>query len=178
MSMSYFIVPNIKTSCEGAFPDGLSFFFEQLEGYYETSEVSQVSTILDLDLSLFQNIDYALEVRNTPDEEPFWQNIDLVLMTVNAFISKINESPDYHLFVRHIQDKVKPNEQLLRSANIKDKEKAFNWLEESYEEDDEMFPPDRGFLRNYGIVRELEELRKLIECFKISGSTKIKLVYL
>ncbi len=71
MGMSYFIVPNSKTSCEGGFPDGLSFFFEQLEGYYETSEVSQVSEILDIDLSLFQNIDYALEVRNTPDETPF-----------------------------------------------------------------------------------------------------------
>ena len=178
MGMSYFIVPNCETSCEGTFPNGLSFFFEQFEGYYETSEVSQVSRILGIDLSLFQSIDYDLAVRNTPDEKPFWQNIDSVLKTVNAFINKIEESPDYHLFVRHIKDTIKPDAQTLRSANIQDKERALNWLEKSYEESNEMFPPDRGFLRNSEIVKELKEIKALIACFKKSGAIEVKLVYL
>jgi hypothetical protein len=176
--MSYFIVPNSETSCEGDFPDGLSFFFEQLEGYYETSEVSQVSELLEIDLSLFQEMDYALEVRNTPDEAPFWQNIDSVVLTVNTLINKIAENPDYYLFVRHITDKQKPDRQILLSANIKNKARAFDWFEKSYEQEPEMFPPNTGFLKNNEITTELKGLGALLDCYKKSGADKIKLVYL
>ena len=56
--MSYNLIPNKESKCENDFPGGLSFFFEQVEGYGETAEVEQVSRLLDIDLRIFQDIDY------------------------------------------------------------------------------------------------------------------------
>ncbi|HEX8506108.1 MAG TPA: hypothetical protein VF630_12135, partial [Hymenobacter sp.] len=52
--MDYYIIPEEETACEDSFPDGLSFFFEQVGGYGEAAEVEQVSRILQIDLSVFQ----------------------------------------------------------------------------------------------------------------------------
>lgn len=117
-------------------------------------------------------------MRKTPDETPFWQSIDLVLAIVNDFINKINESPEYYLFIRHIQDKDIPDEKLLRSANIKNKDKAIEWVKRSYEEDGAMFPPDTGFLRTNEITNQLNEVKNLLDCYKRSSVSKIKLVYM
>ncbi len=58
MGMSYEIIPNKPTKCVNDFGEGLFFFFEQVVGYEETAEVEQVSKILDLDLSVFQDVEY------------------------------------------------------------------------------------------------------------------------
>ena len=64
IGMSYEIIPDKQTRCVNDFGNGLSFFFEQVGGYEETAEVEQVSRILKIDLSVFQDVDYNYNDKN------------------------------------------------------------------------------------------------------------------
>lgn len=72
-SMAYFLVPDKKSACSDDFPDGLSCFFEQIGGFDEKAEVAQVSKVLQIDLSIFQDVEY-----NYKDEQEVrihWHNL-------------------------------------------------------------------------------------------------------
>lgn len=74
MGMNYYIVPNKQTNCENNFGNGLSFFFEQIGGYGEAAEVEQVSKILSIDLSVFQDVEYD------PEDTAELKNIGMTLI--------------------------------------------------------------------------------------------------
>jgi hypothetical protein len=112
MGMSYFIFPNKKTSCKDNFPDRLSFFFEQLDGYDDKAEVAQVCKILHIDLSVFQDLDYNPEDQADADKHSH----DIVSFTaiVDSLIEKIKTQPDYYKKVIHILDAQKQREEMSR----------------------------------------------------------------
>jgi hypothetical protein len=103
--MNYFIYADLETEdvyneeiralCQ--FPDGLSFFFEQVGGYDDCAKVSQVSSILNIDLDLFQNIDFP----ENPDSENTWQAIDIVINKLSEFKQAIMQKPKYFEQVLH-----------------------------------------------------------------------------
>jgi hypothetical protein len=79
------------------FPNGLSFFFEQVGGYGDCAEVSQVSSILNIDLNLFQNIDFP----ENPESDETWQTIDSVINKFSEFKQAIKQNPGYFEKVLH-----------------------------------------------------------------------------
>ncbi len=86
MGMSYYLVPDRQTNCKDDFGSGLTFFFEQVGGYGETAEVEQVSKILNIDLSIFQDVEYDPE--DQAELEKHWHNLDTLTSIVSAFIAK------------------------------------------------------------------------------------------
>ena len=99
MGMTYDIIPNKQTKCANDFGNGLSFFFEQVGGYGETAEVEQVSQVLKIDLSVFQDVDYNYDDKN--DVAKHWHDIDNLISIVDTFINKIVTHPDYYKQVHH-----------------------------------------------------------------------------
>jgi hypothetical protein len=103
--MNYFIYSDIESEksydkeirdlCH--FPHGLSFFFEQVGGYGDNGEVSQVSSLLNIDLNLFQNIDFP----ENPDSDGTWQTIDNVVDKLMEFKQAIKKNPGYFEKVLH-----------------------------------------------------------------------------
>lgn len=77
----------------------LSFFFEQIGGYGDKSEVAQVSAILAIDLSVFQDYDYGTE--DLIEEKTYWKDINTFINTVEALITKIQITPNYYTHVQH-----------------------------------------------------------------------------
>ena len=105
MSMNYFIYSDIELEdkydeeirklCE--FPDGLSFFFEQVGGYDDFAEVSQVSRLLNIDLELFQKIDFP----DNPDTHETWQSLEFIIAKLTEFKQAILQNPRYFEQVLH-----------------------------------------------------------------------------
>ena len=59
MGKDYYIFTDKETDCTDDFPEGLSNFFEQVGGFGDTAEAEQVSRILGIDLSIFQDVQPA-----------------------------------------------------------------------------------------------------------------------
>src|SRR5262245_53564802 len=105
MSMNYFIFSDLDLEDNydeeilklSSFPHGLSFFFEQVGGYGERAEVSQVSRILNIDLDLFQNVDFP----ENPNSNKTWQTIDIIINKLNEFSQCIESNPQYFQKVSH-----------------------------------------------------------------------------
>src|SRR3712207_841807 len=102
MGMDYFIVPDKETDCTDDFPELLSNFFEQVAGLGETAEVRQVSRILGIDLSIFQDIEDPSV--NFQKSKKHWQDLNKFIAVVDTFIAKIKEQPDYYTKVQYNPD--------------------------------------------------------------------------
>ncbi|MFD2161500.1 hypothetical protein ACFSJU_03795 [Paradesertivirga mongoliensis] len=96
--MYYSIEANVKTSCEGQFPEGLSHFFEQIGGYGDKSMASQVEKVLKIDLSLFQHYDF---VDNPKPSSAYWLEIRKMQGLLSSLKSKIRANPNYHKHVKY-----------------------------------------------------------------------------
>ena len=105
MSMNYFIYSDIEPEDTydeeirdlSHFPYGLSFFFEQVGGYDECAEVSQVCELLNIDLDLFQNVDFP----ENPHSSKTWQTIEVVVNKLDEFSQAIKKNPKYFEKVLH-----------------------------------------------------------------------------
>lgn len=175
MGMSYEIIPNKQTKCVNNFGNGLSYFFEQIEGYNETAEVEQVSRVLNIDLSTFQDINYNYEDKN--DIEKHWHDIDTFSSCVEAFINKIKSYPDYYKQVNHNPNRNKQlneEERILDIADAVEREKQLKMLRSQpfY-----YYPPDHGYLREGRLLKDLQTLRRTLDCYKKNGVTKVRLEY-
>ncbi len=169
--MNYFIEANVASDCKGHFPDGLSYFFEQIGGYGEKSMVVQVEKLLDIDLSDFQNYDHP---EFTGSDSMYWQDIDPFETIIDSFLHKIAASPDYHQKVIYNPDtthwttsSAATPAELLQS--LKEKQQK-NLLYD--------YPMDRGFLSSGEIIIALQSLKALLGCYRAQGATAIKLTYM
>ena len=176
MGMDYYIYSNKQTSCKKEFPEQLSFFFEQIGGYGDQSEVAQVSVILDIDLSVFQNYDYGTD--NKEEEIQFWQNIDDFEKVIDDFLFKIDKNPDYFKLLKHNKNKEYYDSEMRRITKIKNQEKFIKELEKLQNKPDYLFPADYGYLSSGRIVTDLKTLKGVLTCYKKEGVTKIKLMYM
>ena len=175
MGMSYDIIPNKETKCENDFGDGLSYFFEQVEAYYETAEVEQVSRVLNIDLSVFQDINYNYEDKS--DIENHWHDIDTFVALVDTFISKIKSNPDYYKQVFYNPNRDKNLDEEQRIWQIADTAERDKKLELLRSQPFYYYPPDRGLLSEGRLLKGLQTLRRTLECYKKSGVTKVRLEY-
>ncbi|WP_157887199.1 hypothetical protein [Hymenobacter sp. PAMC 26628] len=130
MGMDYYISPNTEVKCENEFPERLSQFFEQIGGYGEFAEATQISKILDIDLSIFQDIDY--DVHDKSEDTAHWHTVDEYLSTIENFINKLTERPTYYTQVLHgaTPDNSSIANQVLRIATLhNESEAAKQWVE-------------------------------------------------
>ena len=175
MGMSYDIIPNKKTKCSNEFGEGLSFFFEQVGGYEETAEVEQVSRILKLDLSVFQDIDYNYE--NKSDVEKHWHTIDAIYSLVDTFIHKIVANPEYYKQVHHNHNREKQLDDEQRLWQLKDSSERDRQLELLRQQPFYYYPPDYRYLSEGRLLKGLQTLKMTLDCYKKSGVTKIRFEY-
>ena len=176
MGMSYDIIPNKKIKCANNFGNGLSFFFEQIGGYGETAEVEQVSRILGIDLSVFQDVNYNYE--DSTDISGHWHSIDSLSLLIEEFISKIQNNPDYYKQVLHNPDIEKQLEEENRIWNIEDSTERDTQLNSLRAQPFYYYPPDYGYLRDGRIFNDLRILKQTLICYKKSGATEIRLTYM
>ena len=176
MGMSYDIIPNKETKCANDFGNGLSFFFEQVGGYGETAEVEQVSQILKIDLSIFQDIDYNYDDKNNITEH--WHDIDSLVFIVDTFINKITTHPDYYKQVLH--NPIDRNKQLDEESKlweIQDTTLRNQKIEEIHKQPFYYYPNDYGYLSKGRLLKDLQILKKTLECYKKNGVTKVRFEY-
>lgn len=176
--MDYYIHTDIKTKCDTDFPNGLSYFFEQLDGYGNNSLVAQISEKLNIDLSIFQDYDYMTD---DPDEEKkFWKDINVFIELVNEFIDKLVNNKnllnsikynskreiDFNEIRKNIS--INPND-----TKIDDLVKYFSELESHYQ-----FPENDGYIENNELLDDLNKFKVNLNCYKKNGVKKIKLMYI
>ena len=187
MGMDYYIIPEEETTCEDCFPDGLSFFFEQVGGYGEAAEVEQVSRILQIDLSLFQEIsfheDAGFESENEVlyeghEAQDIWHNTDAVIAVVDALLAKIGAFPDYHEQVLHNPNYSKDLESSRQINTIGDEDEMVRQFQELENQPLFIYPPDYGYLSQGEIVEDLNTLKKTLNCYKSTGVARFKLMYM
>lgn len=175
MGTDYYIIPDRKTSCPDEFSNGLSFFFEQVGGYGETAEVEQVSSLLKLNLSVFQDVGYDYE---NPDEiKMHWHDIDSISGLLDVFVGKIRANPEYYKKVLHNPDREKQLDEEERIWKIADTAERYRQLNQLREKPFYFYPPDYGYLSEGRLLGDLKMLQQTLACYKRNGVTKIRFQY-
>jgi hypothetical protein len=175
MGMSYEIIPNKQTKCVNDFGNGLSFFFEQVEGYGENAEVEQVSQILKVDLSVFQDVNYNYE--NKTDVDTHWHDLNTLTQIVDTLIARIIAHPEYYKKVIHNPEKAKHDELYSKILVMKDTAKA-NILREQIENSQfYYYPGDYGYLSEGRLLKDLQTLKSTLDCYKRNSVTKVRFQY-
>ncbi|MDX1938271.1 MAG: hypothetical protein SFU21_14215 [Flavihumibacter sp.] len=175
MGMNYNIHSNIETNCQNNFPYELSYFFEQFGGFGNNSEVAQVSDILKIDLATFQEYDYG--TIDSIEEKTFWKDIQPFCEIIETFISKLESTPNYYLKVKYNPNSAKQTKKEFKALKIKDEKKRIEKLMELQSQSSYRYPVDKGYLKTGRILIDLKLLKELLNCYKKSGVTKIKLTY-
>ncbi len=174
--MTYEIIPNKQTKCANDFGDGLSFFFEQVGGYGETAEVEQVSQVLKIDLSVFQDVDYNYNDKN--DVSKHWHEIKSLSSLVDKFINKINGYPNYYKQIHHNPaDRNKQIEEETRLWQITNSLERDKKLEALHKQPFYYYPSDYGYLSEGRLLADLHTLKKTLDCYKKNGVTKVRFEY-
>ncbi|RPD49627.1 hypothetical protein DNI29_02165 [Hymenobacter sediminis] len=181
--MDYYLIPDQETDCENEFPERLSNFFEQVGGYDEHAEVSQVSRILQIDLSIFQQVsweDDGLEDGEGADEpSTIWHNLDTVTAVVDSFIAKIQQHPDYFTQVVHNPNRENDLNRLHHIlSNAPDEAAAIKDAEEVITQPFYLYPPDRGYLSQGGLREDLHTLRHTLQRYKNCGIARVQFLYM
>ncbi|GAB2772823.1 hypothetical protein HNQ93_000822 [Hymenobacter luteus] len=181
--MDYYLIPDQETDCENEFPQGLSFFFEQVGGYNEHAEVAQVSRILQIDLSIFQQVSWendGLEADEGADEpSTVWHHLDTVTAVVENFITKIQQHPDYFTQVVHNPNRQNDLNRLHHIlSNAPNEAAAITGFEEVMTQPLHLYPPDYGYLSQGGLVADLHTLRQTLQCYRSCGVTSVQFLYM
>lgn len=188
MGMDYYIIPEIEVNCESEFPEGLSFFFEQVGGYEEYAEVSQVSKILQIDLSVFQEISYDDEEEYSTflDEEKeatdvsstIWHSTVTTMHLIDDLLVRIAAFPTYYKQVLYNPARRSNLDSLLQVATVRDEERLKQELEELKSNRHFAYPPNYGYLSEGRIVEDLKILRNTLTCYERGGASRFKLIYM
>ncbi|OON69226.1 hypothetical protein B0919_07950 [Hymenobacter sp. CRA2] len=173
--MNYFIQPDRELDCPNDFPEGLSYFFEQVGGYGEGSEVAQVSGLLGLDLSAFQHYGYF----DDEDEPQFWQDLGGFIALVDAFLRRLAEEPHYYRAINHRTPTnwEATTEQLEATLLSPDTSMAYDLLAQLPKMPQNPYPEDRGYLSSGQLGQDLQTLRQTLACYQQYGAQKIMLIY-
>ncbi len=190
MGMDYHIETDIELDDDGdltGFPGQLSDFFAQIGGYGHCSEVSQLSSILDIDLSLFQNYDFP----ENPDSETTWQSVESLISKISELELAIETNSDYHKKIKYRltgsprggaetcdEDFMKMIENM-KSADINNVADLATLISKSTSEEvrEENCPEDHGYISSNQLVRDVKTLRENLEKLGTKGVKKIKLFY-
>ena len=146
------------------FPDTLSYFFEQVGGYEEFSEPSQIESLFGIDLSVFQITYHPEEGVDRPI------STTLLIEKVETFTSLIRGKSE--LF----------DDMMWYSGSQDSRYKA---IELHYEEGTEdsipevyFYPPNRSnYFTTGGLLKDLTELQSVLKKYKIKGIKEVQLIY-
>src|SRR5262249_49374979 len=105
--MPYFIFSDRKTTCISYFPDRLSTFFGSIGGFAGKAEPAQVSRVLKIDLSVFQDVGYdetdsAVINNHWHKLSEFARIVDTLIVKIKAqprYFTKIIYDPDYQKYI-------------------------------------------------------------------------------
>jgi hypothetical protein len=182
MGMDYYIIPDRELDCPNDFPESLSYFFEQLGGYGEGSEVAQVSTLLGVDLSAFQHFTHFEELDEDKADSPYWQDIDAFEAVIDELLRKLAAQPHYYEAVRHrppdplgklnIQQ-----DRFLAALTANDLERAAQLLNGLPKTPGNPYPEDRGYLSGGQLPRDLHVLKQTLAGYRQHGARRIMLIY-
>jgi len=175
MGMDYYIENDLDDNRETRFPENLSYFFEQVGGYGETSIVSQVEKILNIDLYIFQKTkpleiefeDFGDVTENNPND--YWVECKLLWEKVNEFIEKARKHKGYFSKVlfnkEHDLNKMfkMPYEELIAYQS---------------EHPLSLFPPSDGIINESDLLKGFEILRDILLQYQSKGVEKVRLVYM
>lgn len=175
-STNFYIYANKGTSCGDDLGYGLSRFFDEVDGYGKTAEVEQVGRVLNIDLSIFRDIDYDME--DSAAIEKHWHSIDSFLVIVDMFLVKIHMQPDYYKKVVYNPDFKRQQDEYIVINNLTDTVMQRERRRQLESAPFYYYPPDRGYLSNNGLTRGLNELKQRLCCFKKGGATKVRMVYM
>lgn len=173
--MQYSIVPNRQTPCEDDFGNGLSYFFEQVGGYGDKAEVEQVSRLLEIDLSVFQDVEYVAD--DSAEIENHWHDLDSFIALVDDFMARIRAHPDYYKKVKHNPNKEKQDEAMSRALYAGDSTQLEALTQKLQSDPLYEYPPERGYLKEGRLLKDLKTLRNTLDCYKKNGVTKVRLEY-
>jgi hypothetical protein len=95
----------------------------------------------------------------------------------DSLIAKIKRSPEYYKKVIHDPDYQKHLEESIRIGRSGDTTQYSKWLKEA-EKSNYYYPPDHGYLRERRILKDLNDLKKTIDCYQKNGVTKVRLEYM
>jgi len=175
MGMSYFIYPDKPTHCKDNFGEGLCLFFGEVGGYGEKAESAQVSQILKIDLTVFQDVGYDPE--NQGELNKHWHSIDKFTGIVDSLITKINSHPDFYKQVIYNPNEQQQHIEISKAAQLRDSTKFLALLEEQKKQPFYGYPGDYGFLHDGRLQAELQLLKQTLICYKANGVTKVRLEY-
>lgn len=190
MGMDYYIIPELEVNCQDEFPEGLSFFFEQVGGYEEYAEVSQVSKILQIDLSVFQEISYDDDENyggpfdeDEEDESPedsttIWHDTATVVLVIDNLLAKIAAFPDYYKQVLHNPNRKQDLNTLFQVTASGNEETIKLGLETLESKPLFGYPSDYGYLSKGELVEDLKILRKTLMCYEDNGVSRFKFMYM
>lgn len=169
--MNLYIHTDLPKKGEEKMPENLSQFFEQYRGFGEASEVAQVESILEIDLSLFQNY-------STDETKPVWiSNEEMIALTRN-FIASIHANPNYFRLVKHTGvPGLEFREEFLHAQKDKDDAKLVKLLKRWQNTPDSEFPPDTKYLSDGKLLFDLVELDKILVFLWKMGARQIQLHY-
>lgn len=183
MGMDYYIVPDGQTECSNDFPEELSYFFEQVGGYGEYAQVEQVSKILQIDLSLFQQMSYEELDEEDEEAEPIWHDVQQIIELIDNLLQKIDGHPAYYNEVIYNSDQI--NQRQMSSQLIKrfvdgqmTEEQAVQYLEKLQAAPNYRYPADNGYLTEGRIIEDLRALQNNLQCYQQDGIHRVKLVYM
>ncbi|MET3539257.1 hypothetical protein ABID34_004359 [Chryseobacterium limigenitum] len=183
--MDYSIEP--KTEDEYAeyadFPEMLSYFFEQIGGYGDTSVVSQLEKILNIDLSIFQKTyhpeigmdfeefesEFLDEYKNTefkPDD--YWISIDILIGKLNEFKQKIDNNSQYFSEIIF-----SPNGETSKMLKMD----ILDMLRYQEENPLTIYPENNGIITDENLKSSISELIITLENLKKENIEEVRLHY-
>lgn len=193
MGMYYSIEP--KTEDEYAeyadFPEMLSYFFEQIGGYGDTSVVSQLEKILNIDLTIFQKTyhpememdfeefdsEFLDEYKNTefnPDD--YWISIDVLIEKLNEFKQKIDDNSQY--FSEIIFSPKDETDIILKMAIPDWFQKAISDTLNNQEDNPlAMYPENNGIITDKILKSSISELIETLKNLKKENIEEVRLHY-
>lgn len=194
MSMNYFLSPypyqEVSIVGNGAFPEGLSYFFEQVGGYDDASEAGQLEQLFSLDLSVFQS------TRDIAVEEDLPVDLSLLFDAINDLLRCINSTPDYYEKLRWNDFQAEKQQAQMNDLLQKRKldgsldslnaaHQEISALEERQKTErlmsslDTDYPPNRlSYFKSGDFAKDLNLLREMLLKFQGEGITKAELVYM
>lgn len=173
--MSYFIYPDKPTHCKDNFGEGLCLFFGEVGGYGEKAESAQVSQILKIDLTVFQDVGY--DPQNKAELNKHWHPIDKFTGIVDSLNAKIKSHPDFYKKVIYNPNEQQQHAELSKAVQQGDQSKLLALVEEQQKQPFYGYPGDYGFLHDGRLQEELQLLKQTLSCYKANGVTKVRLEY-
>ncbi len=169
MGMYYYLIPETETNCTNDFPTGLSYFFDQVGGYGEYATVSQLESILNIDLSLFQKT--FIEDESMFEEMEEYGEIKNAEQEYKKHKENTRIATDYILEILiEFRDGLKKNKDFANTLK-------FNNNKTLPEEVRALCPPEIEYYKNGKFINDLDTLILTLECYKKNGIKYLRLGY-